>query len=512
MGAILASRMLGFVREWTVAHQIGSSAVTDAYYAAFTLPDFLNYLVAGGALGLIFIPVFTKYQVENREDEGWHVFSTVMTLMTLALVVLVGVGEIFTAQLVRFIAPGFDLAQKAEVVFLTRVMLPAQLFLYLGSVMGAVQNAKARFLVPALAAVVYNIGIISGGWLLSSRIGITGFAVGLLFGTFLGFFVLQLVAVWRLGAKFTPNLDFRHPGFLMFVKLAIPIMLALSIDFTDNWMIRWFGSYLAPASITWLTYARTLMAVPLSTVAYALGIASFPFLAQLHSEGKFDELNHTLNATLKGLVLVLVPISALTIVLTQPIIYFVFSHTRLRATDFLATASALAIFSVGIFARGAQTLVSRGFNATNDTMTPAVVGTVFTFLTLPLYWYCGRRWDYLGLAAASSLAIIFYAIVLFVLLARRTRNRRVGEFLTCLAKVSLASALVAMLCSRLTAWLEMRVAWHTPLGSLKILVIVTAIGLPFIFLLAKTMGVVEIENYCKKLIPVRLGRVVEAPE
>jgi putative peptidoglycan lipid II flippase len=262
MGAILASRMLGFVREWTVAHQIGSSAVTDAYYAAFTLPDFLNYLVAGGALGLIFIPVFTKYQVENREDEGWHVFSTVMTLMTLALVVLVGVGEIFTAQLVRFIAPGFDLAQKAEVVFLTRVMLPAQLFLYLGSVMGAVQNAKARFLVPALAAVVYNIGIISGGWLLSSRIGITGFAVGLLFGTFLGFFVLQLVAVWRLGAKFTPNLDFRHPGFLMFLKLAIPIMLALSIDFTDNWMIRWFGSYLAPASITWLTYARTLMAVP----------------------------------------------------------------------------------------------------------------------------------------------------------------------------------------------------------------------------------------------------------
>src|ERR1700677_25277 len=232
----------------------------------------------------------------------------------------------------------------------------------------------------------------------------------------------------------------------------------------------------------------------------------------LHPSRSWRSYTPKLNATLKGLVLVLVPISALTIVLTQPIIYFVFSHTRLRATDFLATASALAIFSVGIFARGAQTLVSRGFNATNDTVTPAVVGTVFTFLTLPLYWYCGRRWDYLGLAAASSLSIIFYAIVLFVLLARRTRNRRVGEFLTCLAKVSLASALVAMLCSRLTAWLELRVAWHTPLGSLKILVIVTAIGLPFIFLLAKFMGVVEIENYCKKLIPVSLGRVVEAPE
>src|SRR6202789_4378981 len=98
MGAILASRMLGFVREWTVAHQIGSSAVTDAYYAAFTLPDFLNYLVAGGALGLIFIPVFTKYRVENREDKGWHVFYCAMTLMTVALVGLVGLGKFFLAR------------------------------------------------------------------------------------------------------------------------------------------------------------------------------------------------------------------------------------------------------------------------------------------------------------------------------------------------------------------------------------------------------------------------------
>src|SRR5579862_4668728 len=106
MASVLLSRILGFFRDWTVAHQIGSNAATDAYYAAFTLPDFLNYLVAGGSLSVTFIPVFAKYSAENREDEAWRVFSTVMTFMGIVLIVLLGAGEIFASQLVRFITPG----------------------------------------------------------------------------------------------------------------------------------------------------------------------------------------------------------------------------------------------------------------------------------------------------------------------------------------------------------------------------------------------------------------------
>ena len=111
----------------------------------------------------------------------------------------------------------------------------------------------------------------------------------------------------RAGARFSPNLDIRHPGFWLFIKLTIPIMLALSLVFTDDWIIRWFGSYLVPASITWLNYAKTLMRVPLGVVGQAVGVASFPFLAQLYSEGKLEELNRTLNATMKGLILLLMP-------------------------------------------------------------------------------------------------------------------------------------------------------------------------------------------------------------
>lgn len=499
MASVLASRLLGFLREWTVAHQVGSNALTDAYYAAFTLPDFLNYLVAGGSLSLTFIPVFAKYAAENREEEGWHVFSTVISVMGLVLVGLVVMAEILAPQLVALLAPGFDPAEKARVVFLTRLMLPAQICFYLGSILSAVQYAKGQFVVPSMAPVIYNLGIILGGVLLSSRLGIMGFAVGVLGGATVGNFLLQVYGAGRAGARFAPNFDLRHPGFRLFVKLTIPIMLALSLVFADDWIVRWFGSYLQPASITWLSYAKTLMRVPLGVVGQAVGVASFPFLAQLYSEKKIDELNRTLNSTLKALILLLVPISALTIAQSSPLVYFVFSHTRLRAPDLAATASTLAFFSLGMSAWGIQNILARGFYAARDTLTPAVVGTALTFLNLPVYWLLVRHSQHLGLALASSCGIIAYTVVLFVLLNRRLRNPEAGSLVAFFLKVCLASGLAALACSGLARWLEARLAWQTTGGAFLLLVVVSAVGFFLTGTFAKLLRVRELDAYLKRV-------------
>ena len=266
--------------------------MTDAYYAAFTLPDFLNYLVAGASLSVTFIPVFTKYAAEGREDEGWHVFSTVMTFMGLLLIGFVLAGELFAPQLAQARSlPDFRPQEKARVIFLTRLMLPAQFCFYQGSILSAVQYAKGRFVIPSLAPVIYNVMIILGGVLLASRIGMTGFAVGVLAGAVVGNLLLQVYGASTRARVSRPISTCAIPGFRLFIRLSVPIMLALSLAFTDDWIIRWFGSYLQPASITWLSYAKTLMRVPLGVVGQAVGVASFPFLAQLYSEGKFDELN-----------------------------------------------------------------------------------------------------------------------------------------------------------------------------------------------------------------------------
>ncbi|HKF51589.1 MAG TPA: murein biosynthesis integral membrane protein MurJ [Candidatus Acidoferrales bacterium] len=493
MASILLSRFLGFLREWTVAHQIGSNAITDAYYAAFTLPDFLNYLVAGGSLSITFIPVFAKFVAKDQEDEAWHVFSTVMTFMGILVIVLVCAAEIFAPQIVSLISPGFGPVEKQRVIFLTRFMLPAQFCFVQGGILSAVQYAKGRFTIPSLAPIVYNLFIIAGGVLLASRYGITGFAIGVLVGALIGNFLLQVYGAHLVGAKFAFALDLRHPGFRLFIKLAVPIMLALSLSFTDDWIIRWFGSYLVPASITWLQYAKTLMRVPLGAVGQAIGVASFPILAQLYSEGKFDDLNRVLNGAVKGVILLLVPISAFTIAESPYVVHLVFSHTRMHESDLHATAATLALFSLGMFAWGAQNLLARGFYAAHDTWTPAIVGTVLTFADIPLYWWLAKRAQHLGLALASSIGIVVLTIVLFVLLIRRTRSHQTAALLLFLSKVTLVSIIAAGVVFEFARWLSLHFAWRRAVGSFEVLVIATFAGTLLILSLLKLLRIRELD-------------------
>ena len=499
MAGILLSRLLGFVRDWVVAREIGSNAMTDAYYAAFTLPDFLNYLVAGASLSVTFIPVFTKYAAEGREDEGWHVFSTVMTFMGLLLVGLVIAGELFAPQLAHLIAPGFPPAERARVIFLTRLMLPAQFCFYEGSILSAVQYAKGRFLIPSFAPVVYNAFIILGGLLLASRMGMTGFALGVVTGAIVGNFLFQVYGAMTVGASFHPNLNVLHPGFKLFIRLSIPIMLALSLAFTDDWIIRWFGSYLQPASITWLNYAKTLMRVPLGVVGQGVGVASFPFLAQLYSEGKFDELNRLLNSTIKSLIATLVPISALMIAQSAPLVYLVFAHTRMRPPDLDATAATLVFFTLGLFGWGSQYILSRGFYATRNTWVPAVVGTALTFATLPVYWLLVGQAQHLGLAMASSIGITAYTVIIFLLLGKHTRNHEEGALVLFFVKVCAASALVGAVCYYLRLVLEAHLAWHTLPGAFSLLVMVTAAGILLLVIIGKLLGIRELDEQLERL-------------
>jgi putative peptidoglycan lipid II flippase len=497
MVSVFLSRILGLGRDWAIAHQIGANASTDAYNAAFTLPDFLNYLIAGGSLSITFIPVFAKYVAENNEEEGWRIFSTVVTVMGFVLVALVVIGEIFAGPLVHAIVPGFGPVEHARAVFLTRLMLPAQIFFYEGSILSAVQYAKGQFVVPSLAPLVYNVAIILGGLLLSSRIGITGFAVGVLVGAILGNFLLQVYGATRAGASFSPNVRVGHPGFRMFLHLSIPIMLALGLTFADDWISRHYASYLQSGAITWLYYAKNLMRVPLGLVGQAIGVASFPILAQLYSERKYDELNRILNGTFKALIVLLVPISAFMSAESEPLVRLVFLRTRLHGSDYAATAEALIYFSLGLFAWGAQNILARGFYATRNTIVPAVIGTLTTLLSLPLYVWLMHRMAHLGLALASSIGISAYTVVLFFMLARRTQNHERASLVVFFLKVTAASVIAGIACWKFAAYLEGLMAWQRPPFALLLLTLDTAAGVVVLLILLKLLRVQELDEYVR---------------
>jgi putative peptidoglycan lipid II flippase len=236
------------------------------------------------------------------------------------------------------------------------------------------------------------------------------------------------------------------------------------------------------------------MRVPLGVVGQGVGVASFPFLAQLYSEGKIDELNRLLNTTMKWMIALLVPISALTIAESSPVVYLVFSHTRLRGQDFAATAGTLVFFSLGMFAWGAQNILARGFYATRNTLTPAVVGTVLAFANLPVYWLLVRREGHIGLALASSIGITVYTVMLFVLLNRRTHNREAGTITLFFLKICTASGAIAWVCYRLQLFLEPHFAWHTTVGAFALLSIVTVVGVALLLIAAKLLGIREFDE------------------
>lgn len=465
MGSVFLSRLLGYVRDAVIAYQHGATSETDAYFAAFTIPDFLNYLLAGGSLSITFIPIFSRYLEEGKEEEGYRSFSTIATVMGAAMVFFVVLGEFLAARVIVLIAPGFPPEQAAEAARLTRIVLPAQIFFYLGGLLMAVQYARKQFLLPALAPLVYNVLIIVGGLLGGREHGMTGFAWGVVAGSFLGNFALQLYGARRGGLSFRPRLDFSDPGLRDFVRLSIPIMLGFSLVVVDEWTTRVFGSFLLAGAITWLNNARRLMQVPVGIFGQASGVASYPYLAGLAARGKQEELWETLSLTLRWVFLVSSGVAAMAFVMSREAVLLVFQRGAFAIEDTLRTASALSAFSLGIPFWCAQAIVSRGFFAMKDTWTPTLVGTAAWIVALPAYYLLQQSHGVFGLALASTIGILLYSAALYGILMRRTVGRPGIPELAEYGKLALAAVLSGAAGHVALGATARFLGWETPWGA-----------------------------------------------
>lgn len=415
MTTITLSRVIGYIREAYIAYAFGAGQQTDAYVAAFTLPDWLNYIVAGGTASITFISIYTRFLAEKREADAQKTFSIIITVMTTVLVAGTLIAEVFTPQFAGWMFHGFTPEQMRLCIHLTRILLPAQIFFYVGGVVSAVLLSHRLFLFPAFGPLIYNIFIILGGVVAGRQFGIASLAYGALFGSVSGPFLINAIGAAKIGTGYRPSFEVKNAAFREWVRLSIPLMLGVSLVTADDWILRYFASS-GIGDIARLNYAKRLFAVPIAILGQAAGQASLPFFSRLFGEKKFEEFAETVNASVYRISAASLLITGWMMAIALPLVDLVYRRGHFTFMDSQSTALYFFWFSLSLALWSGQALYARAFYASGNTLTPMVASSLITLASLPVYKLLFHKFSVTGLAIASDVGIAANAIAIAGLL------------------------------------------------------------------------------------------------
>jgi len=447
----LVSRVLGYARDVVLGSYEGSSPAAGAYFAAFQLPDLLNYLLAGGALSIAFLPLYTRARARS-EEEARRLLAIVLGSLSVAAIALTGVLWLTADPLIARLYPRFEPEVMGLTAELTRIVLPAQIFFVIGGILNAALLARGQFWAAALAPLLYNLCIIGFGVALHDRIGVHGFAYGVLIGAALGPCAAPLISCLRrrvpLGFRFAP----RSGAFLRYLWIAAPLMLGQSLLTVDEYFDRFFGALIGTDVVAWLSYARKLMLVPVAVVGQAIAAAALPTFARLYEAGKIAELNATLLGGVRAGLALGVLLSVPLAVFASPIVVLVYQRGEFVSADSAQVASLLRLMTFAAPSWIAQQILVRAFYARGDTWRPMILGTGMVIAVLPLYALAADRLGAVGLALAGVVAMALNVVVTLALAHRLHGAPAIAPLLSSLGR-AFGIALLACACALLACTL-----------------------------------------------------------
>ncbi len=406
--AFVASRILGIVRDAVLNFYFDiDSNAANAYFIASRFPETIFYIIAGGALGSAFIPTFTAYFVREDEAGGWRLFSAVSNLVVIVTTIVAGLTALFAPQILRFFYPDLLTAEpgiETLAIPLLRVMLLSPIIFGVSGVMMSALNARQHFLLPAIAPIIYNLGIILGAVLFAPDV--MGLAYGTVAGA-LGHLLIQLPALRQKKAKYSPILTLRDAGVRQVIRLMAPRVLGLSFGQLNHLLMQFLAQSMPIGSIPALGFAWRIMIMPQGIIGQALGIASFPTFSTLAAQAAFPEMRRILAGTLRLIAFLSFPASVLLIIFRQPIVAVLFERGQFGADSTELVAWVLLFYGFSLIGLAAIEIISRAFYALEDTVTPVVIGA----LQLGAMWLFGS-WlgnvvfaDMLGRQPVGGLAL-----------------------------------------------------------------------------------------------------------
>ncbi len=426
MSMTIASQILGLVRQRVVLHFFVPDQ-SSLFFAALRLPELLFEVLVYGMFSSAFIPIFTK-AFKKDEKEAWATSGKIVTIGLLIFLVFAVVFGIFAEQIYTFVAPGYSGEQIKTIVTLARVLFFAQGIFIVSYVLTSVLESLRRFLVPALAPVFYNLGLIAGTYFLAPRFGIVAPAIGVVIGA-LVHFLIQLPLSIKLGFRFTgnikPNEEVRD-----IARLAAPRLLDLSVQQVVDMTVLYFASIISTASYTYFTLANSLQLAPVRLFGTSLAKAALPTLTR-EADTPAD-FSKTLLKTLYQMLFLIVPVATLFVVLRIPMIRIFFGTSIFDWNSTVSTGMVLSAFAVGIPFQATVPLLARAFYALHDTKTPVVISVIgdvliiasnlilIGFLKLPVW----------ALGAAFSVGAAIETIILSIMMTKRMGVfSKVGSFI-----------------------------------------------------------------------------------
>lgn len=439
-----ASRLLGFFRDITIASGIGAGFLSDAFFVAFKLPNFLRRLFAEGAFSVSFVPMFAGMLSVDGKEKAQKFANEVMSFLLLILLIVTGVFILAMPLLMHLLAPGFsdDPAKFDLTVTLTRITMPYIVFISLVSLLAGVLNSMDKFAAVAATPILMNLCLIIGPWALDD---ITpNMAYGLAISVLIAGLVQWLWLVWFCRRqKLLPKLV--RPKLSPQVKKLLIVMAPAALGagvaqinlFVDVIIASQFES-----GVSYLYYADRVNGLPLAVIGVAVGTALLPMLSRKVREGNEAEAHAAHNRAIELAMFLTVPAAAGLFFMAEPIIRTMYLRGAFTLQDMTETAKVLMAFSVGLPAFVLIKILTPGYFSRQDTKTPFKIAAVCVVINIIAALSLMVRYEYVGMAIATTLSAWVNVLLLSAgLLKRGWFKGREGLFLECF-KIVLATTLM----------------------------------------------------------------------
>ena len=480
----LASKVTGILDDLILARIIGPGRDLDAYYAAFSLPDLLFTLVAGGALASAFIPVISGLIVRDRAA-SWRLVSVVANLAFVVTLIGSTILALFAPWVVSVtVGRGFTPEQQLLTASLMRLILISTAIFSVSAVVMSTLQAHQHFFLPALAPILYNLGILAGVIILAPSIGVWGPAIGVVAGSVLHLSI-QIPGLARYGARWTPSLNLGEPHLRRVLALLVPRVLGLGVVQLAFVITTSLASLLSPGSVTALNYAWRVMQLPETVIATAVATAVFPTLSELAALGKIDELRATVSSTLRSILALTAPATVGLLILGRPFVRVLFEGGLFEASATDAVAWALQAYALGLFAHSMLEVCARIFYAQQDTWTPLYAAAGAMIVAVAASLILRETFGHAGLALANSIGVSLEVLALMLLAHRRLRGIDGRRILISLARFVVASLVMGVSIAALQVAFA---SWSLPSGVVMSATLRSALDIGIPFLVAASVG------------------------